>query len=101
MNFNSVQHSKFDILDSIFFCLLGRDESRPYNYTLSLTTLPAFAESRQLQLADECGKGTSAGFAEAGALVPPTSVGGAPLFRDLEFVISRSVRDDKSMSRAE
>jgi len=49
--------------------------------------LPAFAESRQLQLADEsaiitadkCGKGTSAGFAEAGALVPPTSVGGAPL----------------------
>jgi len=49
--------------------------------------LPSFAESRQLQLADEsakitadkCGKGTSAGFAEAGALVPPTSVGGAPL----------------------
>jgi hypothetical protein len=30
-------------------------------------------------LADECGKGTSAGFAEPGALVPPTSVGGAPL----------------------
>jgi hypothetical protein len=45
---------------------------------LLFTELPAFAESRQLQLADECGKGTSAGFAEAGALVPPTSVGAAP-----------------------
>jgi hypothetical protein len=44
-----------------------------------LYILPAFAENRQPQLADECGKGTSAGFAEAGALVPPTSVGGAPL----------------------
>jgi hypothetical protein len=41
--------------------------------------LPAFAESRQLQLADESGKGTSAGFAEAGALLPPTSVGGLHL----------------------
>src|SRR4030042_2797717 len=40
--------------------------------------LPAFAESRQLQLADKCEKGTSAGFAAAGAVVPPTSVGGAP-----------------------
>jgi hypothetical protein len=57
-----------------------------------LRSLPAFAESRQLQLADEsakimpdkCGKGTSAGFAEAGALVPPTSVGGAPLLSYFE-----------------
>jgi hypothetical protein len=41
--------------------------------------LPAFAESRQLQSADECGKFTSAGFAEAGELLPSTSVGVAPL----------------------
>jgi hypothetical protein len=44
-----------------------------------LLTLPTFAESRQFQLADECGKGASAGFAETVALVPPTSVGRAPL----------------------
>src|SRR4030042_413234 len=35
--------------------------------------------SQRFQLADVCGKGTSAGFAEAGAFVSPTSIGGAPL----------------------
>jgi hypothetical protein len=50
-----------------------------------LRILPAFAESRQLQLADECGKGTSAGFAEAGALVPPTPAGAAPLATNGQF----------------
>jgi hypothetical protein len=56
--------------------IIAIDSPKGFYY---LAILPAFAESRQLQLADECGKGTSAGFAEAGALVPPTSIGGAPL----------------------
>jgi hypothetical protein len=38
--------------------------------------------------ADECEKGTSMGFAEAGALVTPTPVGGDPLV----YMIKTSVR---------
>jgi hypothetical protein len=59
--------------DKVFYKLLWNLQQSIDRY------LPAFAESLQLQLADKCGKGTSAGFAEAGALGSPTSVGGAPL----------------------
>jgi len=61
----------------------------PLSYYGNNLKLPAFAESRQLQLADECGNGTSAGFAEAGASVPPTSVGGAP--PDLNIMINQNL----------